>query len=86
MLFVPLAFLSWLLDMEGVMQIYRFVPSYNLLNLFSWLNGETPEGLELSSGEVIVDSQLFAEVVLLCWVVGLISLTAYAFQKQDITN
>lgn len=86
MLFVPLALLSWLLDMEDILHIYRFVPSYNLINLFSWLNGETPDGLELPSGKVIVDSQLFAEVVLLSWVIGLVTLTAYAFQKQDITN
>jgi hypothetical protein len=24
--------------------------------------------------------------VLVCWVIGLISLTAYLFQRQDITN
>ena len=38
------------------------------------------------SGEVIVDSLLFSEVVLLGWVVGLIALTAYLFQRQDINN
>jgi hypothetical protein len=35
---------------------------------------------------MLVDSQLFSEVVLVCWVIGLISLTAYLFQRQDITN
>jgi len=86
MLFLPLALLTWLLDMESIMHIYRFIPSYNLINLFAWLNGETPEGLEFPSGKVVVDSQLFAEVVLICWVIGLVTLTAYSFQRQNITN
>jgi ABC-2 type transport system permease protein len=86
MLFVPLYLIAQLLGREGVLHIYRFVPSYNLLNLFAWLNGETPGGLEMPSGAVVVDSQLFAEAVLVCWVIGLIALTAYAFQRQDITN
>ena len=86
MLFFPLYLIAELLDKEGILHVYRFVPSYNLLNLFTWLNGETPEGLEMPSGKVIVDSQLFAEVVLACWVIGLVALTAFSFQRQDITN
>jgi ABC-2 type transport system permease protein len=86
MLFLPLYVIAELLGEEGILHLYRFVPSFNLLNLFSWLNGETPGGLEMPSGRVIVDSQLFAEVVLACWVIGLVVLTAYAFQRQDITN
>lgn len=86
LLFLPLYLIAQLLGQEGILHVYRFVPSYNLLNLFSWLNGETPGGLELPSGTVIVDSQLFAVVVLACWVIGLVTLTALAFQRQDITN
>jgi ABC-2 type transport system permease protein len=85
-LFVPLYLIANLLGQENILQIYRFIPSYNLLNLFSWLNGETPGGLEFPSGKVIVDSQSFAEAVLAVWVIGLVVLTAYAFQRQDITN
>jgi hypothetical protein len=86
MLLVPLYLLASLFDIDSIFHIYRFLPSYNLLNLLSWLSGETPEGLELPSGKMLVDSQLFSEVVLVCWVIGLISLTAYLFQRQDITN
>ena len=86
MLFLPLYLIAELLGKEGILHIYRFVPGINLLNLFAWLNGETPGGLEMPSGEVIVDSLLFSEVVLLGWVVGLIAFTAYLFQRQDITN
>ena len=86
MLALPLAILAWMLDMDSIMHIYRFLPSYNLLNLFVWLNGETPGGFEMPSGEMVFDSQLFNEAVLVCWVIGLIALTAYLFQRQDITN
>ena len=86
MLFLPLALLSWLLDMEGIMHVYRFIPSYNLFNLMAYLYGDTPDGMEMPSGEMIVDSMLFSEVVLVGWVIGLVALTAYLFQRQDITN
>lgn len=85
-LILPLAILAWMLDMDSIMHIYRFIPSYNLLNLLSYLYGDTPEGLEMPSGEIIVDSQLFNELVLVCWIIGLITLTAYLFHRQDITN
>jgi hypothetical protein len=74
------------LDSDIPMHIYRFLPSSNLLNLFSYLNGETPEGLGFPSGKIVLDSQLFNEVVLACWVIGLVALTAYLFYRQDITN
>lgn len=86
MLFLPLSLLSWLFDREGIMHIYRFTPGFNLMNLLTWLSGETPEGLEFSSGRIIVDSQLFSEAVLACWVLGLVALTTYLFYRQDITN
>ena len=86
MLFLPLYLVAELLDKEGLLHVYRFIPSYNLLNLFTWLNGETPGGLELPSGQVIVDSQLFVELVLACWVIGLVTLTAFLFRRQDIAN
>lgn len=86
MLALPLGLLAWLLDMDSIMHIYRFLPSYNLLNLFALLAGETPEGFEMPSGKLIVDSLLFNEAVLVCWMIGLIALTAYLFQRQDITN
>ena len=83
---LALGLLSQLLDMDIFVHLSRFLPSYNLVNLFPRLIGETPEGLETPSGQIIIDSQLFNEAMLLCWVVGLVALTAYLFQRQDITN
>jgi hypothetical protein len=85
-LIIPLALLASLFKMDSIMHVYRFVPSWNLINLFSWLTEDQPSQLEMPSGEIVVDSLLFSEVVLACWVVGLIVLTAYLFQRQDITN
>ena len=86
MLVLPLALLSWLLDTDFFVHLYRFLPNTNLFNLMAYLYGDTPEGLEFPSGKIVIDSQLFSETVLVCWVVGLVALTAYLFQRQDITN
>jgi ABC-2 type transport system permease protein len=86
MLIFPLWLIGNLLDTDSVLHIYRFLPGFNLINLFAYLDGYTPEGLEFPSGKVIVDSQLFSEVVLVCWVVGLVAFTATLFQRQDVTN
>jgi ABC-2 type transport system permease protein len=82
----PLYFMSGWLDTNIFIHIYRFLPSYNLLNLFAWLVGDQATGLETPSGGLITDSLLFSEIVLVCWVIGLVTLTAYLFHRQDITN
>jgi ABC-2 type transport system permease protein len=83
---LPLYFIADLLNSDSVLNIYRYLPGYNLNNLFIWLSGDTPEGLGYPSDKVIVDSQMFSEMVLVCWVIGLVVLTVYLFQRQDITN
>jgi len=84
LLIVPLYLLAALLRTDGILHLYRVLPGYNLLNFFTWLAGETPEGLEMPSGELIVDGELFSAVVLVIWMIGLISLSAYLFNRQDI--
>ncbi len=84
LLLFPLYLLAVLTRTEGILHLYRFLPGYNLISLFGWLAGETPEGFELLSGEVIVDGRLFSATVLSFWVIGLVSLTAYLFNRQDL--
>ena len=84
LLVVPLYLLAALLRTDGILHLYRVLPGYNLLNFFTWLADETPEGLEMPSGELIVDGVLFSAVVLVIWMMGLISLSAYLFNRQDI--
>lgn len=87
-LILPLWVLAEWLQRDFFLHIYRFLPNYNLNNMFSWLaNDVPPEGMELPvSGDMIVDSLEFSVVMLVIWVVGLVTLTAYLFQRQDITN
>jgi ABC-2 type transport system permease protein len=86
LLSVPLSLIAGLLNADIFQHVYRFLPGYNLNRLMAYLFGEVPEGFELQSGKLINDSQLFSEGVLVVWVVGLVVLTAYLFQRQDITN
>jgi hypothetical protein len=86
MLLLPLSLIGDLLNTDSVVHIYRFLPWYNRANLFDWAFDNEPAAFEMPSGKMIADTQLFSEVVLVCWVVGLIALTAYLFQRQDITN
>lgn len=86
LLIFPLMILSGLFQMDFFRHIFRFTPGYNLNRLLTYLFGETPEGYGLRSGEMVHDTQLFSVVVLAVWVVGLVTLTAYLFQRQDITN
>jgi ABC-type transport system involved in multi-copper enzyme maturation permease subunit len=86
LLILPLWFLAGLLDADFFQHIYRYTPGYNLNRLIAYMFGEVPEELELQSGALINDTQLFSVMVLAVWMVGLVSLTAYLFQRQDVTN
>jgi ABC-2 type transport system permease protein len=86
LLSLPLSFIAGRLNADIFQHVYRFLPAYNLERLMAYLFGEVPAGFELQSGKLINDTQLFSEAVLAVWVVGLVALTAYLFQRQDITN
>jgi hypothetical protein len=85
LIFLPLSLIAWLLNAPNIMQIYRFLPFYNLLNMTSWLFDKTATTIEIAD-KTYVDSLGFSMSVLGIWVVCLISLTVYLFQQQDITN
>jgi ABC-2 type transport system permease protein len=85
-LVLPLSLIAGLLNADIFQHLFRFTPGYNLNRLMAYLFGEIPEGLELQSSKIINDTQLFSEAVLAVWVVGLVTLTAYLFQRQDVTN
>ena len=86
LLILPLWFIGGLLKVDFFEHLFRFTPGYNLNRLLTFLFGEVPEEFELQSGKIIHDTQLFSEAVLVVWVVGLVALTAYLFQRQDVTN
>lgn len=86
-----LALLAYLLKFPRLVYLYRLTPSYNIANVESWLNtsqAETEQGGMTLLGDMIdfADSLEFSAVVLAAWVVGLIALTAYLFNRQDLTT
>jgi ABC-type transport system involved in multi-copper enzyme maturation permease subunit len=84
-----LALVGYLLDIPRLVHVYRYLPFYNLINVSTWINENKPEPLEIDIGDTLIrhsDSLAFSLVVLAAWLVGLIGLTAYLFQRQDITS
>jgi ABC-type transport system involved in multi-copper enzyme maturation permease subunit len=78
--------MSTLLNKPGVLNLYRLTPTYNLYNVSSWMNSNTPYRLQIPGFEHLAsDSMSFSAVVLVLWVFALVALTMMVFQRQDIT-
>lgn len=85
LLILPLYLISALLNAPNVLHMYRFLPTYNLLNMFGWIFED--EAIQMEIGDKMISDPLsFSVGMLVVWVVGLVSLTAYLFQRQDIVN
>jgi ABC-type transport system involved in multi-copper enzyme maturation permease subunit len=85
-----LAVVGRFVDFPELVHLYRLTPSYNVANARSWMNDHHPAGLQgissvLDEVPEFSDSLGFSAGVLLVWVIGLITLTACLFQRQDIT-
>lgn len=87
---VGLIVIAFFLDFPGILQLYRFTPGYNLLNLDAWIRTGAGNPIVLDYGASnrveLADSFGFSAVVIAAWVVGLIGLTVYLFRRQDITS
>jgi len=66
--------------------LYRFLPTFNLENMMQWLRAG--EGFPF-----VVEDVTYATIslpgsvaIILAWAVGLIALTVWRFQRQDITT
>ncbi|MCL4877214.1 MAG: hypothetical protein KJ064_11175 [Anaerolineae bacterium] len=84
-----LAFLlvAFFLKNVEILRLYRYTPTYNLFNAVEWINSNAPTTLRDWDDNIVAsDSLTFSLIVLFVWVFALISLTAIAFQRQDITN
>lgn len=73
-----------------MVELYRLMPSYNIANVSSWINKGRPPTDSLSAellGDAFSfdDTLMFSLFVLALWVLGLVGITTYLFQKQDIT-
>jgi len=86
---VGLLLVGYFLDIPKLVHLYRLTPGYNLLNVASWINEHRAEGLDLDVGGthiLVSDSLEFSMAALAVWVFGLIALTVFLFQRQDITS
>lgn len=87
---VGLLIAGWFLDFPDLVQGYRFVPTYNILNVLSWINDgkalEIPVYETTRHAMVLSDPLAFSLIVLAGWVVGVIAMTALLFRRQDIAG
>jgi len=71
---------------EEALNLYRFVPTYNLDNIASWAEKGTAAGLIYPPGFSAQPGPAFSVAVLALWVVGLIALAVFLFRRQDIVS
>lgn len=81
-----LGVIAGVLDRPGVMNLYRFTPTYSLDNILSWVQHSRSYAPLYPAGFTAEPGPAFSVVVLLAWVAGLVGLTVWLFQRQDITS
>ena len=61
-----------------------------MLNVASWINDQVALNMNVDvegkASYIFSDSLTFSVVVLVAWVFGLVTLTAYLFRRQDLTS
>jgi hypothetical protein len=80
-----LLWISNFLDRPDLVNLYRFMPTYTIGNISSWIKHHTALGLgmPLPFPETSLGSSL---IIVGIWVVVLIGLVMVLFQRQDITS
>ncbi len=83
--------IGYFLDIPKIVHLYRVTPLYNIMNVISWINDHKALDMVLFEGEpdmaiTLSDPVGFSLVMLAAWVVGLVALAAYLFNRQDITS
>lgn len=85
--FLAFILVAFFLKETDILLMYRYTPSYNLLNAMTWLNeNHANHLLDWEDNVVASDSLSFSVIVLFVWVFGLLIATSYAFRRQDIVN
>jgi hypothetical protein len=80
-----LVWLSGLLQNPELIDLYRFTPTFSVGNINAWIQFGQPMqlGLPIPFEEVALG---FSLAVVGLWTIGLITLVAILFQRQDITT
>jgi hypothetical protein len=80
-----LTLLEFLFGFDGLINLFRFTPTYNLNNLYTWMFARTPF-TEIPGNFTFDPTMVFSFAVLSIWVVALTAVSAFILQKQDITS
>jgi hypothetical protein len=86
---VALLIIGYFLKAPRLVELYRFTPGYNLVNVTEWVNNNAPSRMQVDVGgtEVFFSNSLESSLLILAVsVIGLIAVTAYLFRQQDITS
>jgi ABC-type transport system involved in multi-copper enzyme maturation permease subunit len=77
---------AFFLDRQWIYELYRYTPTFNIINVQAWINDN--EGIPLEWDEQIIGYNTLegSIAILAIWMVFLIALTLILFQRQDITN
>ncbi len=86
-----LVLIGYFLDIPKIVHLYRLTPLYNVLNVLSWVNENRAIDMGLFEGDparviILSDSLSFSLVALVGWVVGVVALAVFLFQRQDIVT
>lgn len=85
MTFTILLLTGSLLDKPGIINLYRFTPTYSIQNIRSWLVGNVPF-TQVGAIFTAQPSLAFSYIVLGTWIIGLILLVISIFERQDIVS
>jgi len=76
---------DWLLKIN-LFELYRYLPTYSLENINSWIGFSRGLDTSFAGQEYIAPSLEMSLLVVVLWAFGLVALTAYLFQRQDISS
>lgn len=76
---------NWILKIN-LFGLYIYLPTYNLENIASWIRADS--GLPATFAEHTYTAPTLAGslFIIAAWAFGLVAVTAYLFQRQDITT
>ena len=80
------AFVAWVTGTDSILGWYRVTPTYNLINVASWISDDEPFAYDLPNGDEVSFTLGVSLLVLAVTVTVLFGLASYFFQRQDITN
>jgi hypothetical protein len=79
---VGLMLLGKIFENPGLINAYRYMPSYNLINALAWMQLDI--GYRAGPGFTDPPTLAFSLVLLALWTVGLVLLAIFTFSRQDI--